>query len=301
MDAVIARKISMTLSGALVVAVAAGACGILPGNQGAITVGAVSFAENQIVAELYALVLEEAGLSVERRFNFQDRESLQPRMEAGDIDLAPEYLASLLTFLRPNATPSSDATENVARLKPLLEKLGLDLLRPSEANDTNALVVQARTAKKLGLEDVSDLAAHDHDLVFGGPPECPRRRFCLKGLRDVYRLDFEDFKPLDAGGPLTIAALESGEIDVALLFSTSAVIQERNWVVLDDDKRLQAAENVTPVIRSEVVTEKIAALLNDVSERLTTPVMTTLNGLVEIANRDFRAVAREFLEDAGLL
>ncbi|MGH2748821.1 MAG: glycine betaine ABC transporter substrate-binding protein [Actinomycetota bacterium] len=299
----IAHKISLTLSGVLLVAVAAGACGILPGGEGegAIRVGAVSFAENQIVAELYALVLEEAGFSVERRFNFQDRESLQPRMEAGDIDLAPEYLASLLTFLRPNATPSSDPAENIERLKPLLQRLGLDLLRPSEANDTNALVVQVRTANKLDLKDVSDLADHDHDLVFGGPPECPDRRFCLKGLRDVYGLEFEDFKRLDAGGPLTIAALESREIDVALLFSTSGIIQERSWVVLDDDKRLQAAENITPVIRSKIATEEIAALLNGVSERLTTSVMTTLNGLVEIANRDFRAVAREFLEDAGLL
>jgi osmoprotectant transport system substrate-binding protein len=301
MDAVIAHKISMALSGALVVAAAAGACGILPGDRSAITVGAVTFAENQIVAELYALVLEDAGFEVERRFNFQDRESLQPRMEAGDIDLAPEYLASLLTFLRPNATPSSDASENAARLKPLLERLGLDLLRPSHANDTNALVVEARTAKRLELEEVSDLAAHDHDLVFGGPQECPERRFCLKGLRSVYGLEFKDFRPLDAGGPLTIAALESGEIDVALLFSTSGIIQERNWVVLDDDKQLQAAENITPVIRREVATEEIAALLNDVSVRLTTPVMTMLNGLVEIANRDFRAVAREFLADAGLL
>lgn len=301
MDAMGTQKISVAVWGVLLVCLTTGACGVFSGGQGTITVGAITFAENQIVAELYALVLEDAGFEVERRFNFQDRESLQPRMASGDIDLAPEYLASLLTFLRPNANPSSDATENVARLEPLLERLGLDILRPSDANDTNALVVKAGIANKLDLEAVSDLAAHDDHLVFGGPPECPQRTFCLEGLRDVYGLEFERFKSLDAGGPLTIAALESGEIDVALLFSTSAIIQERNWVLLDDDKQLQAAENITPVIRTEIATEQIASVLNDVSARLTTSVMTMLNGLVEIANRDFQVVAREFLEDAGLL
>jgi osmoprotectant transport system substrate-binding protein len=120
-------------------------------------------------------------------------------------------------------------------------------------------------------------------------------------LRDVYLVEFKEFKALDAGGPLTIAALSSGQIDVALMFSTSSIIQERGWVVLEDDKNLQAAENITPLIRSDVVDDEIVELLDRVSDRLTTENMTELNARVELRNEDVAAVAEDFLTTQGLL
>ena len=271
------------------------------GGDGKLTVGAVTFAENQIVAEMYALMLEEHGVEVERRFNFPDRESLLPEIESGKVDLAPEYLASLLTAIDPEAQPSSDPDENVRALAPLLEESGIQLLTASAANDTNAIVVDSRTAQKYDLAAVSDLKEHAPRLVFGGPPECPEREFCLEGLREVYGIEFREFKALDPGGSLTVAALTSGEIDVALMFSTSGVIADRGWVVLDDDKGLQAADNITPLVRSDDLTDEVRASLDEVSASLTTQKLTELNALVEVEGKDFRQVAADHLEREGLL
>ena len=288
--------------GAIAMAIALTGCGLgESGGGGPITIGAVTFAENQIVAEMYAQVLEDAGYKVERRFNFQRREELYPDLREGTVDVAPEYLASLLTFLQPEAVGESDAGENASALEGPLEDDGLELLEPASANDTNAFVVTAKTAKNYGLETVSDLKVHGQHLTFGGPPECPERRFCLQGLSEVYGVSFKQFKALDAGGPLTIAALGSGQIDVGLMFSTSGVIAERGWVLLEDDKDLQAADNITPLIRSEVLEDDIAELLDEVSARLTTQKMTELNGRVEGRNEDFRDVALDFLTKEGLL
>jgi osmoprotectant transport system substrate-binding protein len=138
-------------------------------------------------------------------------------------------------------------------------------------------------------------------LTLGGPPECPERPFCIPGLRDVYGIEFGQFVPLDVGGPLTIEALENGEIDVALLFSTSSVIGERGWVVLEDDQGLQNAENITPVVRTEVLDDAIEERLNAVSAALDTETMTELNGRVEIDGEDPAAVAADFLQEQQLL
>jgi glycine betaine/choline ABC-type transport system substrate-binding protein len=137
-------------------------------------------------------------------------------------------------------------------------------------------------------------------LVLGGPPECPERPFCLPGLKETYGIEFRSFQPLDVGGPLTVKALESGRIDVGLLFSTSSVIADRGWVVLEDDRGLQTAENITPVVRSEVADEEVTTLLDQVSAALDTETMTRLNGRVEIDNETPAEVAKDFLGEQGI-
>jgi glycine betaine/choline ABC-type transport system substrate-binding protein len=137
-------------------------------------------------------------------------------------------------------------------------------------------------------------------LVLGGPPECPKRPFCIPGLKKTYGVEFSDFRPLDVGGPLTVKALEAGRIDVGLLFSTSSVIQDKGWVVLEDDKNLQTAENITPVVRTDVLDDTITQLLNEVSSKLTTEKMTELNGRVELDQEKPADVAADFLEQEGV-
>lgn len=269
-------------------------------GKGSLTVGFVNFAENQIAAELYAQVLEGAGYTVERQ-GLESREVLQPAIESGEVDIAPEYLSSLLLFLDPEATASGDPSEASATLTPLLEAKGQALLEPSDANDTNAFVVTPETADEHGLASVSDLAGVAGDLTLGGPPECPERPFCIPGLKDVYGVEFGEFVPLDIGGPLTVEALDNGDIDVALLFSTSSVIGENGWVVLEDDEALQNAENITPVVRTEALDDEIESLLNAVSATLTTENITELNGRVEIDGEDPSAVAQSHLEAEGLI
>jgi glycine betaine/choline ABC-type transport system substrate-binding protein len=138
-------------------------------------------------------------------------------------------------------------------------------------------------------------------LTLGGPPECPQRPDCIPGFREVYGIEFGTFVPLDVGGPLTVEALEKGEIDVGLLFSTNSIIEANGWVLLEDDKHLQSAENITPVIRQEVLDDTITERLNAISAALDTDTMIQLNSRVEIDEEDPADVAADFLQENGLL
>jgi osmoprotectant transport system substrate-binding protein len=269
--------------------------------KGSISVGAVGFAENQIVAEMYAQVLENAGYEVERQLDLKSREILQPAMRDGEIDLAPEYTGSLLLFLDPEAEPPSEGAAGVEANNELLAEHEMTMLEPSEANDTNGLFVTQATADEHGLTTTSDLEPVAGDLTLGGPPECPERPFCIPGLEETYGITFGDFRPLDVGGPLTVAALKKGEIDVALLFTTSSAIEANGFVTLEDDMGLQPAESITPVIRDDANSDEVTELLNSVSAALTTEDMIALNSQVEIDHEDAADVAQGFLEEAGLL
>ncbi len=260
-----------------------------------------AFAENQIVAEMYAQVLEHAGYAVERRLDLRSREMSQTAMEAGSIDVKPEYLSSLLLFLDPNADASADAAAVARQAATLLESRGLTLLTPSAAQDTNQFVANAETARRFRLTTMSSLAPVAGRLTFGGPPECPQRPLCLPGIREVYGVTFGDFTPLDAGGPVTVDALARDEVQIGLLFSTDPRIEQNGFVPLMDDRRLQDAENITPVIRSEVLSDEVRTLLDAVSARLTTEAMTELVGRVVIDGDEVATVATEFLRSNGLL
>ena len=171
-----------------------------------------------------------------------------------------------------------------------------------------ALLAMALLAASCGDEsggggggDGGEAATIASQLTLGGPPECPERPFCIPGLEETYGIEFGEFVPLDVGGPLTVEALRGGDIDVALLFSTSSVISDEGWVVLEDDKNLQTAENITPVVRTEVLDDTITERLNAVSAALNTENITVLNGQVEIHGEDPETVAAGFLESEGLL
>jgi glycine betaine/choline ABC-type transport system substrate-binding protein len=158
---------------------------------GQLNVGSTNFAEQEIVAELYAQVLESAGVQVERKFQLGAREIVAPALEKGDIDLYPEYLGTYLLFIDDSTTVPSDKAAAAAELNELLESKGITMLAPSDAQDTNAFVVTKETAEKYDLSSVSDLAGVPDSLTLGGPPECPTRPFCLVGLKEIYGLKFE--------------------------------------------------------------------------------------------------------------
>jgi osmoprotectant transport system substrate-binding protein len=266
-----------------------------------VTVGAVAFPENQILGEMYAQTLEDAGYTVQRQLNLESREVLQPAIQNGEIHIAPEYLSSLLLFLDPDAEPTGDPEQVRSTLEPLVADAGQALLESSAAQDQNALVVTQETADEFSLQTTSDLAGPAGELTLGGPPECPQRPFCIPGFQEVYGIEFGNFVPLDVGGPLTVEALQNGDIDVALLFSTDPAIEENGWVLLEDDKQLQAAENITPVVAESVLDPTIEERLNAISAALDTATMTELNGQVSIEGEDPADVAASFLEEKGLL
>ncbi len=268
-------------------------------DKGSITVGSDAFGEAQILGEMYALLLEDAGYTVERQLNLESREVRLDAMEGGEVDVAPEYLASLLSVLDPEADLSGDAATVAGLLEPLLTERDLQLLDFSDAIDTNAFVVTTETADEYGMVTMSDLGEVASELILGAPAECPERPFCLPGLDETYGAVFADFKPLEYGAA-TAQALSAGAIDVALLFSTDALIEENSFVLLDDDKGLQSADNITPLVTSEFAGD-VADILNPLSQALTTDEMTAFNARVSIDAEDPADVAREYLEEKGLL
>lgn len=164
----------------------------LPGDEtatGSVTVGGANFAESEIAAELYAGALEEAGVSVERRLQLGARDAYYPALQSGEIDLMPEFVGTLLTFLAGEATTELD--ETVERLREAADADGIAVLEPAPADSVNTFVVTSETADKYDLETVSDLADVEDSLTLGGPPECPERPACLIGLQETYGLQFD--------------------------------------------------------------------------------------------------------------
>ncbi|MGH2813105.1 MAG: ABC transporter substrate-binding protein [Actinomycetota bacterium] len=272
-------------------------------DKGTVVVGVSgAFAENQIVAEMYAQVLEEAGYEVQRQLSIETRETSQPSLEEGEIDLKPEYLLSLLLFYDSDAGALTDPQEVVEELEPVLEEKDISVLEPSQANDTNALVVTKETAEEFELTTIADLEPVAGQLVFGGPAECPERPLCQIGLTEKHQIEFERFEPIGACDAPTATALKEGAIDVALLCSTQSVIASEGHVVLEDEEgAVSGADHITPVIRTSVLNDEIEELLNEVSAALTTEKILDLNSKVEIDREDADAVAKQFLTDEGIL
>ena len=270
-----------------------------------ITVGSFDFPESTVLADIYGDALKAKGFPVRILPNLGSRELVDPALMRGLIQVVPEYAGSALQFIsvgRQSAT--SDVTATSKALTELTAGQGIVAGLPAAAQNTNAIVVRPATASRYHLRSITDLARVAPRLVFGAPPECPGRAYCLPGLRQRYELRFKLFIPLDAGGPLTLQALEAGDIDVALLFSTDPSISARHLVVLADDRRLQPAENITPLVSRDAVARYgagLMAVLNIVSARLDSPSLRALNAQVEDTGRTPRQVAERWLHAQGLL
>ena len=266
-------------------------------DDDAITIGSFDFPESELLAELYAVALERAGLTVHRQFGIGPRELVQPSLQRGLIELLPEYSGSALNFVTGEEAATADTNATHDALIEAMAPRGVVVLDASSAQDQNGFGVTRRTAERLNLRNVSDLAPYADRLMFGGPAECPERPLCLMGLRDVYGLEFEGFLALDASGPLTKAALTSGEVVVALMFTTSPALLDEGLVLLTDDLGLQPAENVTPVVHAaalERLGPELADAVNAVSRRLTTEELRLMNGEVQ-DGRPVREVVADWL------
>jgi osmoprotectant transport system substrate-binding protein len=268
-----------------------------------ITVGSFDFAESVVVAEVYSQGLEAAGYKVHRAFSLGPREFVGPALEAGLVELVPEYAGTSAEFYSlGRAEPTDDADITHEELVRAVAGGRLVALAAAPAQDANTFVVTAATAERLHLKSLSDLHGVADQLTFGGPPECPTRRLCLQGLADTYGLKFGEVVTLDAGGPLTREALKEGLVDVALLFTTDPSIATQGLVELDDDRGLQPAESITPLVRTEIVERWGSAMvdvINAVSARLTTSAVRDLNGAVGPTDSNAAAVAAAWWSEVG--
>ncbi|MEU9268936.1 ABC transporter substrate-binding protein [Streptomyces sp. NPDC048251] len=262
-----------------------------------ITVGSANFTESQLLATIYAEALKAKGVKVKTRLNIGSRETYIPALKDGSIDLLPEYTGALLQYFDPKTKASSPAEVSAALTKALPS--GISALKQSTAEDKDVLAVTQKTATAHDLTTISDLAPVAGTMALGAPPEWKTRVNGVVGLKSVYGLSFKKFVSLDAGGPLTLAAITNNQVQVGDLTSTDPAIAKNKLVTLKDDKNLFLAENILPVINKDKVTPTVTSTLNAVSAALTTEGLMELNGKVAKLD-DMSDVAKAWLTSAGL-
>ena len=260
--------------------------------------GSANFPEAVLLGEMYAQALEAKDIEVERNLNIGAREAYIKAIEDGSVDLLPEYTGNLLLFYEKSSS-ETDEDKVYEQLQGALPE-ELTALEMSEAVDEDAVVVTQETAAKYKLESIEDLAPIADKLVIGGSPEFRERQAGLRGLEDVYGLSFAEFKTLDVAGPLSIEALNSGEVDITQLFTTQSAIESNDFVVLDDPKNIAIPQNVTPLIRTDALTDEIEQTLNAVSAELTTDELAGLVKRLEVDKDSPVDVAADYLKEKGL-
>jgi osmoprotectant transport system substrate-binding protein len=271
-------------------------------DDDAITIASFNFAESVLLAELYGQALRSAGFRVELALDLGSREFVQPALQKGLVELVPEYAGSALEFVAGDGSASADERVTHRALARAMASRGLTVLAASPAQDRNGIVVTSETATSFDLHTISDLRPVAPQMAFGGPPECPERPLCLGGLGSLYGLRFESFVPLDEGGALTVAALQAGQVQAALLFTSDGQIDAHGFVLLEDDRHLQPAENVTPIIRTDVLTRfgpRVGEVTNEVSAALTTDELQRLNRDVASGGA-LAAVVAAWLAERGM-
>ena len=268
-------------------------------STNSVVVGSANFPEDELLAQIYADALQGKGIKVTTKFNIGAREVYYPEVVKGAITIIPEYNGALLsTSVDKNSTAVSTAQVNAA----LTAKLpsSVEILNSAPAQDKDSVTVTQATAAKYHLTSISDLGPVAKNFVMGGPPEFKTRHDGIPGLQSVYGLTFKSFQPLDEAGPVTIAALQSGRVQAADLFTTTPQIVTDHFVTLQDPKNLFAAQNVTPLVYKKGVNSTIVSTLNAVSAALTTDALLQMNKALTIDHASYTQVASGFLSQVGI-
>ncbi|MCH0540722.1 ABC transporter substrate-binding protein [Streptomyces sp. MUM 203J] len=307
--------------GALALAGTLGACGgesleesaggTSGSGKGSLVVGAAGFTESKVLAELYAQVLADAGYGTTVR-TVENRELYEPSLEKGEIDVVPEYAATLAEFLNakvngpkaPEEKPvaSSDVTATVTALKKLAEPRGLKVLPAGEAVDQNAFAVTREFADKNKLKTLSDLGRSGLKVRIAAGDECTVRPFCAPGLKSVYGIDVAGIDPKGVGTPQSKQAVKDGTDQMMLTTTTDATLDAFGLVLLGDDKKLQNADNVLPVVNArDAGAAEIATALGKITKTLTTADLVELNRKVDAERAKPTDVAKGYLEEKGLI
>lgn len=266
------------------------------GAGGEIIVGSADFAENVLLAEIYAGALRGAGGNVTTKLRVGARETVVKGLQDGSLSVVPEYSGNLLAYFDKAATQTTPDDVFTA----LKEKTpdGLEVLDMSEAEDSDVLVVTEQTGAQFNLNTVEDLGPRCGEFVLGAAGEW-KQRWEAK-IKEIYGCTFKSIQTTDAGGPVTVEALKGGQVQVANLFTTASAIEANSFRMLEDTKRMYPAQNVVPLIRSDSLNDAQKEALNKVSAALTTDRLTGLVARVEVDKENAADVAADFLRDAGI-
>lgn len=315
----IRRALALAAAGALLLTTAACGGDDLENNasdspsdgadKGTVVVGGQDFTESQILAAIYQKLLEDAGYQVQTKL-VTTRDVYLPELSKGNVDIVPDYLAGITDYLNtekngPDAEPvsSNDPEETLAALEPLAEAKGISILPPSDATDQNAFFVSQEFADQHDLSTLSDLAALGQPIKLGAPPDCEGRSDCEGGLTKVYGMDITEIVPLDFASAQVKDAVKSGEVQLGETGTTDGTLEDLGLVLLEDDKGIQPAQNLTPAVNADFLAANpdLEDTFNKLSDALTTEDLAKMNVQVDLQRKKPADVAQQFLEDKGLL
>ncbi|MFD5024993.1 ABC transporter substrate-binding protein [Streptomyces sp. NPDC058373] len=279
-----------------------------PGDSSSLTVGSAGFTESDLLAQMYSLLLRRAGYETEIT-TVANRELYEPALESGRVDVVPEYAATFADWLNakangPDAEPvgSPDLATTMKALRRLAASRGLTVLDPGRAVDQNAFAVTREFAAEHDLRTLSDLGASGVPVRLAAGDECVSRPYCRPGLEKTYGIDVTAVDPKGVGTTQAKRAVQSGQDQMVLTTTTDATLDAFGLVLLEDDKKLQNADAVVPVVnRARAGGERVARALDALAPVLTTGDLADLNRQVDSWRRLPEDVARNYLEEKRLL
>ena len=279
-------------------------------SGGPIIVGSQQYYSNEIIAELYAQMMEKTGLSVTRQYQIGQREVYLPELEAGKIHAIPEYGGNLLEYYSktsasgsPTAATASRTASDTASIQDTLLRIlphSLTVLNPAEATDQDSLTVTKATAQAHSLTSIGDLASLGRSITIAANSEFATRPYGPKGLKAVYGVDASVTPVEDSGGPLTVKALTDGTVDVADIYSSDPAIGVKDLVILSDPQMLILPQNVTPLV-SASLPAIAATAINRVSALLTPDELRSLNQRSTGEKLSSKVIATDWLTSKKLL
>jgi osmoprotectant transport system substrate-binding protein len=279
------------------------------GGSKEVVIAGQNYTEMQIMSEMYAALLEDAGYTTTIK-GVDTRDLYAPSLSDGDVDVVADYASSMTEFLnkdvngadaKPVASP--DVTATVDKLNELGADAGVTALQPAEAEDANAFAVTKDFSESNDVATLSELGEYGKPVALAAAPDCPERQDCKLGLESVYGIKISSFDPLGFGSPQTKDALKSGEVQVGQVGTSDGSLEQLGLVVLEDDKNWQNAENLVPVVNSDFLDANpdVADVLNKLSGVLTTDDLMSLNAQVDVERLLPEDVAADYLTEKGLI
>jgi osmoprotectant transport system substrate-binding protein len=279
------------------------------GDKGTVVVSGQAYTEMLVMGNMYEQVLQKAGYQTELK-PVKTRDLYLPGLVKGSIQVVPEYLSSITDAVNQQvngadaASPATaDVDKTLATLKSLGAKTGLDALTPSQATDQNAFAVSKKFADANNLTTLSDLAAMGKPITLAAASDCPDRTDCKIGLEKTYGLKIKKVLPLGFGTTQTKNSVLKGESQLGLVGTTDGSLDQLGLVILDDDKKLQHAENLVPVVNAKWLAKHsdVKAALDKLSSTLTTDDLAKMNAQVDSERKDPADVAKDYLTSKGLI
>ncbi|MGW6014602.1 ABC transporter substrate-binding protein [Streptomyces sp. NPDC055210] len=279
-----------------------------PGDSKNLTIGSAGFTESDLLATMYGLLLKQAGYRTST-LTVANRELYEPALESGQIDVVAEYAATFADWLNAKtngadapAVGSPDLDATMAALRKLATPRGLTVLDPGRAVDQNAFAVTRAFAREHDLKTLSDLGASGVAVRLAAGDECVQRPYCEPGLKTTYGIDITGVDPKGVGTTQAKRAVQNGQDQMVLTTTTDATLDDFGLVLLTDDKHLQNADYIVPVVnRSRAGGKNVAAALGKLNGVLTTRDLASMNQQVDSWRRLPEDVARTYLRKNGLL